>query len=61
VRFIDRFWRGSGAAGTSGSGIGLAVVWELIHAHGGQVRVDSRVGEGTTVTARLPLAGGYGS
>lgn len=57
-RMFDRFWRGSSAAGTSGSGIGLAVVAELIHAHGGEVRVDSRAGEGTTVTARLPIVGG---
>lgn len=35
-------------------GIGLAVSWDIINNHGGTLVVDSRVGEGTTITIILP-------
>ena len=38
-----------------GSGIGLAVVDEIVTAHGGSLSLQSEVGRGTTVTVRLPL------
>jgi signal transduction histidine kinase len=53
---FDRFWRGRSAGGTSGSGIGLAVVDELVRAHHGRAEVASRPGRGTTFTIELPLA-----
>jgi two-component system sensor histidine kinase BaeS len=53
---FDRFWRGRAADGTSGSGIGLAVVDELVRAHRGRASVASTPGEGTTFTVDLPLA-----
>jgi two-component system cell cycle sensor histidine kinase PleC len=37
-----------------GTGLGLPIVKGLIEAHGGEVRLESRIGEGTTVTVRLP-------
>ncbi|MEM7618523.1 MAG: HAMP domain-containing sensor histidine kinase, partial [Pseudomonadota bacterium] len=37
-----------------GSGLGLAITKELIEMHGGALRIDSVVDEGTTVTVRLP-------
>lgn len=37
-----------------GMGLGLAVVKEVVTLHGGQIWVESRVGEGTTFIVRLP-------
>jgi two-component system sensor histidine kinase BaeS len=51
---FDRFWRGRHGATTSGSGIGLAVVAELVRAHHGLLSVDSEVGRGTTISITLP-------
>ncbi len=39
----------------SGSGLGLAFVREVAHAHGGEALLSSREGQGTTVTLELPL------
>jgi two-component system NtrC family sensor kinase len=38
-----------------GVGLGLAVVYGIIEAHGGTLDVDSRLGQGTVFTAHLPL------
>ncbi len=38
-----------------GSGIGLALVQELVKLHGGSIRVESVLGKGTTFTVTLPL------
>ncbi|MFI8092124.1 ATP-binding protein [Streptomyces sp. NPDC086080] len=53
---FDRLWRGARARAGGGSGIGLAVVKELVTAHGGTVAVDSGPEGGVRMTVRLPRA-----
>ncbi|MEA3084633.1 MAG: hypothetical protein QOC89_2330 [Paraburkholderia sp.] len=55
-RLFERFHRVVGAPGRSveGSGIGLAMVQELVKLHGGTVQVESRLGEGACFTVALP-------
>jgi two-component system, OmpR family, sensor histidine kinase BaeS len=55
-RIFDRFWRGQGAAQTSGSGIGLAIAAELTRAHGGQLTAESTEGQGTTMRLTMHRA-----
>jgi signal transduction histidine kinase len=53
---FDRFWRSdrSRSRATGGSGIGLAVVRELVRAHHGHVELRSELGRGTTARVVLP-------
>ncbi len=48
---FDRFHKGSAS---TGSGLGLTIARNLVAAHGGTLRADSRSGEGTTMTVALP-------
>ncbi len=52
------FYRGRRALDSQvrGTGIGLSVVLHVVRSHGGDVHIDSRAGEGTTVTIVLPAA-----
>ena len=56
-RLFERFWRAekSRSRATGGSGLGLAVVKQLVEAHGGRVTVHSVLGEGTRFSVSLPL------
>lgn len=49
---FDRFYKGRA---TGGSGLGLTIARNLVMAHGGTLTAESRTGEGTTMTVRLPL------
>jgi signal transduction histidine kinase len=55
-RVFQRFHRVQGATGRTheGTGIGLALVQELVRLHGGTVRVQSVVGAGSTFTVSIP-------
>jgi signal transduction histidine kinase len=56
-RLFERFHRVKDARGRSyeGSGIGLALVQELVKLHGGRVRVESEVARGSTFVVTIPL------
>lgn len=55
-RLFERFHRVEGARGRSfeGSGIGLALVQELVRLHGGEISAESAPGVGTAFHIRLP-------
>jgi two-component system OmpR family sensor kinase len=50
----EELYRGPAAQGIPGGGLGLGLVRTIVHRHGGQVTLRSRVGEGTVVTMHLP-------
>ena len=52
---FEELYRGQGARGTAGSGLGLALVRAIVERHGGTVTVRSRKGKGTVFTLHLPL------
>jgi signal transduction histidine kinase len=56
ARIFERFHRVAGARGRTneGTGIGLALVRELVELHGGRVSVESEVGRGTTFRVEIP-------
>ncbi|KUM79475.1 HAMP domain-containing histidine kinase [Streptomyces sp. ISL-22] len=55
-RAFDRFWRGQGLTGKSGSGLGLAVVKQLVTDDGGTVTLTDAPGGGLKVTISLRAA-----
>ncbi|WP_198155354.1 sensor histidine kinase [Candidatus Burkholderia verschuerenii] len=60
-RLFERFHRIADAKGRSfeGSGIGLALVQELVRLHGGRIAVQSEVGKGTAFTVQLPFGASH--
>lgn len=53
---FERFYRGekSRNRGTGGAGLGLAIAHSIVHAHGGDIQVESQLGKGTQFTFHLP-------
>ncbi|MCL6639573.1 MAG: sensor histidine kinase [Firmicutes bacterium] len=53
---FKRFYRADVARAGSGTGLGLAIARWIAEEHGGSIEVQSRLGEGSVFTVRLPLA-----
>ncbi|WP_067500342.1 SpoIIE family protein phosphatase [Actinoplanes sp. TFC3] len=60
-RLFERFHRieNTRSRSNEGSGIGLALVKELVELHGGTITADSAAGRGTTFTIRLPFGAAH--
>lgn len=58
-RIFSKFFRGSNiqTVQADGSGLGLFLVHEIVHQHGGEISFISEEGKGTTFTVALPVNG----
>jgi signal transduction histidine kinase len=56
-RLFEPFHRATNVGTIPGTGLGLVIAKRAIDLHGGRIDVDSRVGEGTTITVTIPLSG----
>lgn len=52
---FDRYWQAR--KDRKGSGLGLYIAKGIVEAHGGQIRVESRLGKGTRFSFQLPYSG----
>jgi signal transduction histidine kinase len=59
---FERFYRVEGTVGRTheGTGIGLALVQELVRLHSGSISVTSELGRGTELTVSIPIDAGHG-
>ena len=53
-RVTERFYRVDAARSNQSSGLGLAIVAEIVRRHEGELVIESELGKGTTITVRLP-------
>ncbi len=54
-RIFDKFWRADNVREIIGTGLGMALVKEIIDLHNGEIEVQSSLGQGTKIGLWLPL------
>ena len=54
---VERFYRVDGARTSKGAGLGLSIAQQIAEAHGGTLRIRSKIGEGSTFALELPREG----
>jgi signal transduction histidine kinase len=59
LQIFQKFYRGKDAShfSTTGTGLGLTIVKQIVEAHGGEVQVESEPGKGSMFMVRIPLDG----
>ncbi len=55
AKLFAPYYRARNSRGVHGAGIGLYVCERFVASHGGSIRIESKVGTGTTVTVQLPV------
>ena len=58
---FERFYRSSAQEAIAGTGLGLSIAKEIMHAHSGEIEIQSTLGEGTTVTLLFPAIRKWGN
>ncbi|WP_282059915.1 sensor histidine kinase [Bacillus pumilus] len=54
-KVFNRYYRGTNTGGThAGSGLGMAIAKDIIQKHGGDITIQSMIGEGTTIDIQIP-------
>ncbi|OGQ89623.1 MAG: hypothetical protein A2253_12080 [Deltaproteobacteria bacterium RIFOXYA2_FULL_55_11] len=56
-RLLDRIFEPYFTTKSNGSGLGLAIARRIVEAHGGQINIESEVGQGSLFHISVPLAG----
>lgn len=56
ARVGERFYRVDTSGKVPGTGLGISIVKEILHLHGGTMQIESRIGVGTTVVLCIPCA-----
>jgi signal transduction histidine kinase len=55
TRLFETFYRARNVGKIEGTGLGLVIVRKCVDLHGGEIRIISKEGVGTTITVRLPM------